>query len=372
LKFLQQQASIALIRLRVINVPQKASFTSAIGVRTSRQALIVEIISADGIIGYGECSCRPDPYYSHEFVDGAVMVLKDFIVPQLRPNSTYEHLLQVNSKIRGWHFAKAAIEFAFNDNIRRRTGRGLIEVFNLPSVKQVPVGISLGIFSKVKDLLTKTNEVINEGYRRIKFKISPSYNHPDILNAISSIDFDNISLDANGSFGQQDFDLLSAFAGMGYIIEQPFPPGHQYLEQAYAAGQYAPIKICLDEEIESLGILKSYQGSFDEVNIKPGRVGGLLQTLQMITYSKEKEIDAWIGGMFETGIGRAQNLQIASLLTAAKAHDQSPSDRYFQRDVLKKPIRMKHGFIDEKEFNLVEVDLDALNDMTISLDEIAL
>ena len=372
MKFLQEQANIAHIRLRVIEVPQKASFKSAIGVRTSRQALIVEIISLDGIIGYGECSCRPDPYYSHEFVDGAVLVLEKFVVPQLRPDSTYEHLLQINNRIRGWHFAKAAIEFAFNDNIRRRTGQGLIEVFDLPSVNQVPVGISLGLFSNVEDLLVKTKTAINERYKRLKFKISPSYNDPDILTAMVSIDFENISLDANGSFGQQDFDILSTYASMGYIIEQPFPPGCQYLEQAYASGDYAPIKICLDEEIESLGILKSYQGRFDEVNIKPGRVGGLMETLQMIAYCKEKDIDAWIGGMFETGIGRAQNLQIASLLISAKAHDQSPSDRYFQRDVLKKPIRMNHGFIDEAEFDHIEVDIDTLDDMTISLNEITL
>lgn len=85
----------------------------------------------------------------------------------------------------------------------------------------------------------------------------------------------------------------------------------------------------------------------------------------MIEYCIQNAIPAWIGGMFETGIGRAQNLQIASFLQRAKAHDQSPSSRYFTQDVLVKPIEMDGGFIDSSYFFNPEIDEKALQELTV-------
>ena len=68
--------------------------------------------------------------------------------------------------------------------------------------------------------------------------------------------------------------------------------------------------------------------------------------------------------MFETGIGRAQNLQLAALLPNAKAHDLSPSSRYFSRDVLVQPVTMENGFIAADNFMNIEIDEEALRSMT--------
>ena len=83
-QFLSTNISLSRLELIVIDVPQKETFVSAIGERTSRKALIVKWVKNNGIIGYGECSCRPDPFYSHEYVDGAVQVIKDFIFPKIK------------------------------------------------------------------------------------------------------------------------------------------------------------------------------------------------------------------------------------------------------------------------------------------------
>ena len=352
------------VRLRVIDVPQKMVFKSAIGIRKSRKALIVELESTTGNIGYGECSCRPDPYYSHEFVDGAVLVLKEFIVPKLRQQATYSDLLNIHSHIRGWNFTKAAIEFAYNDLVRIETGKDLISHFYDTGIEKVPVGISLGIFTSAEELAEKANAALEEGYQRVKFKISPDYASEEILSALRDLSEFNVSLDANGSFSYDDFDRLEKFAELGYIIEQPFGPGAEYLHKKYKDQKRTPMLICLDEEVESYGNLLSYDLKIDQVNIKPGRIGGLFESLRMIDYCQEAGLDAWIGGMFETGIGRAQNLRIAALLANAKAHDLSPSSRYFERDVLKEPIVMDNGFIAKTSFENVEVDIDTLEELT--------
>jgi O-succinylbenzoate synthase len=363
-QFIQTSISLKNLELIVIDVPQKEAFTSAIGTRESRKALIIKWTNLNDVVGWGECSCRPDPFYSHEFVHGSVEIIKEFIFPLLIECNTYADVLNAMDKVRGWHFTKAAIEFAMNDVIRRETGTGIIESSEIAPLQMVPVGISMGLFESVSRLKEKIAEISDDNYQRLKFKISKGYNNPEILNYISELEYTNISFDANGSFTPVSFPLLDRFARMGHIIEQPFPPTDNYLHKEYLSS-FTPFQVFLDEDIESYGNLLNLAGIMDEVNIKPGRVGGLYNSLRMIDFCDENNLDAWIGGMFETGIGRAQNLQLAALLHDAKAHDLSPSSRYYAKDIIDNPVTMKNGFIDKSYFSNIEVDENALYEMTI-------
>ena len=69
--------------------------------------------------------------------------------------------------------------------------------------------------------------------------------------------------------------------------------------------------------------------------------------------------------MFETSIGRALNLQVASLLPNARAHDLSPSSRYFKQDLVVEPIEMKDGFVNSKYFQTIEIDEKNINELTV-------
>jgi O-succinylbenzoate synthase len=44
-------------------------------------------------------------------------------------------------------------------------------------------------------------------------------------------------------------------------------------------------------------------------------------------------MDRWVGGMLETGVGRAANLALASLPGITMPGDTSASDRYFSEDL---------------------------------------
>ncbi len=363
--FLSTKISLAKLELVVVELPQLKPFRSAIGVRTSRKALIIKWHTKEGVIGYGECSCRPDPFYSHEYVDGAIQVIKEFIFPLLKQATTYDKVLKALSKIRGWNFTKAAMEFAMNDAIRKTYGKGILEAWERPRVKKVPVGISMGLFEDGNQMLKGIEAAETEGYKRLKFKINPSYASPAIFKSLEASKHANLSFDANGSFTINDFDSLEKFASLGHMIEQPFGPGNSYLQQEFEK-EHSKLINCPDEEVETLGQLIEQKDKLSELNIKPGRVGGLYNTIEMIEYCFAHNISAWIGGMFETGIGRAQNLQIASFLIEAKAHDQSPSNRYFKKDVLKEPIEMEDGMIDSSYFLHPEIDEKVFEELTIS------
>ena len=61
--------------------------------------------------------------------------------------------------------------------------------------------------------------------------------------------------------------------------------------------------------------------------------------------------------MFETGVGRLANLRVAARLPNARAHDLSPSNRYFKLDIVQKPITMTaSGHIQLSNDSPVELD----------------
>ena len=292
--FLETKISLHHLELIVVDLPQKAVFRSAIGERKSRTALIIKWLDKEGASGYGECSCRPDPFYSHEFVEGAISVLRNYIQPLIKNSTNYGELLDQLKRVRGWNFTKAAVEFAANDLIRNKSGRGLIEATGIAPLEQVPVGISLGLFENAAGLEAKLSELAGSGYQRLKFKITKGYNNPDILSIFDKLETENVAFDANGAFEADGFDDLSNFAEFNRIIEQPYPPTHLYLHQEYLK-KHKDFRLCLDEEVESYGDLVSNSLEMQQLNIKPGRVGGLWNTLQMIDYCTKQGIDAWIG-----------------------------------------------------------------------------
>jgi O-succinylbenzoate synthase len=73
--------------------------------------------------------------------------------------------------------------------------------------------------------------------------------------------------------------------------------------------------LCLDESILSATHARwaLELGACRVINIKPGRVGGMHEARLIHDYCLERGVPVWMGGMLESGIGRAANVALASL-----------------------------------------------------------
>jgi O-succinylbenzoate synthase len=125
--------------------------------------------------------------------------------------------------------------------------------------------------------------------------------------------------------------------------------------------------ICLDESIISL---QSAQDALaleatTVINIKPGRVGGYIESKKIHDLCLDKKIPVWCGGMLETGIGRAANLALAALPGFTLPGDTSASSRYFKQDITT-PFVMNDGYLTVPTGPGigVEPDLDFLDEVT--------
>ena len=341
-KFRAKEVALEHLALIFVELPLKEVFHSSIGHRVSKQAIIIKWVDKSGYVGYGECSCRPDPYYAAEFLTAVPLLIEQFIFPKLLPCSTYGDVQDVLDGIRGWPFAKAAIDFAIHDMLAAKEGMHLLEEWMSEKLHAIPAGISISIYDDFVQTEQAAETALQKGFRRLKFKVTPKLDIQQFAKANFTKRATPLLFDANGSFRATDFELLAQIAKLGVTIEQPFPPGR--LDWCLAAKKQIPeLKICLDEDIKSIGTLSIAHsiGIIDELNLKPARVGGIFPSLAIIDFCQNQQLNCWIGGMFETGIGRSLNLQFAGLLPTAKAHDISPSIRYFREDLLVNNIKMQ-------------------------------
>jgi len=349
---LEQTVTLHRLELHLIDLPQVMSFRSGIGTRNSREALIIKWIDANGNIGYGECACRPDPYYSVEYRYAAVDVIQKFIAPFLKKEQSYSDILTILKKVRGWNFTKGAIEASIFQLVRQQQTFNFAELLTAKPIDKIPVGISLGIYQDKQECYEVVQQAIADGFQRLKFKISPSVD-TSVFDYINPLLFDNnvhTGFDANGSFYEKDLDSFAYFANTYQtVIEQPFAPDRFDVLQM-AKKRFPTLQICADEEVKHLGdVMKLHQlKAIDELNLKIGRVGGITNSIEILNYCEAEGISCWIGGMFETGIGRLANLELASYLPNAKAHDLSPSARYFEEDIINPEVTMNNGFVDLK------------------------
>ncbi len=76
--------------------------------------------------------------------------------------------------------------------------------------------------------------------------------------------------------------------------------------------------------------------------MKIPRVGGIHEALK-ITILPRNDLLVWLGGMFESGVGRALNLQFASQPTFSFPGDISARKRYFYEDIITEPFILEQG-----------------------------
>jgi o-succinylbenzoate synthase len=157
-----------------------------------------------------------------------------------------------------------------------------------------------------------------------------------------------LMVDANGDYRLDDAKHLAAFDGFSLMmIEQPLSYSDIYLHSLLQKALATPL--CLDESIHSLDDAAAALalGSCRILNLKQGRVGGLLESMRILNLASARGVPAWSGGMDETGIGRAVNIHLQTLDGFTLPGDTSETRRYFHEDLVEPGVVLDdEGFID--------------------------
>ena len=344
--------TIQAIRLHVVALPLVELLKTSFGAEPYKTAIIVEVVSNSGLVGWGESALKTKPSYGSETVLTALHILRDFLIPKLlgqvlRSPTEVPALLK---SVRGNQHARAGLEAAVWDLMAKANEMPLADYFaahlppgNAPRQSAV-VGVSIGIQDSLDEQLALIKKRLDEGYQRIKLKIEPGWD-VELARAVRA-QFPDIMLmlDANSAYTLDDAEHLQQLDQFDLLmIEQPLA-----YDDIFQHSQLQPqltTPICLDESIYSAHdwriALRLDAGKI--LNLKPTRVGGYTESLKIYELCVDTITPLWIGGMLETGIGRAANLSFAALPAVNLPSDISATDRYFDPDITEPPFVLGSG-----------------------------
>lgn len=329
------------IELSLLELPYVHFFETSFGREEKRTFILVKIFG-EGICGYGEVVAEKNPLYSYETTSTAWVVLKDYLIPLVFEKSlAHPHdFYQEGKKYKGHPMAKAGLELALWDLLAKKKGQPLSKLYG-GRKEEIPSGVSVGIQDSVSHLFERIESFLKEGYQRIKIKIKPGWDVSICSEVRKKFPDIPLQADANGAYSLEDEEILKKLDDFNLLmLEQPFPPYDLWDHSRLQKEMKTPL--CLDESILSVDtVRKAYEmRSCRIINIKIGRVGGVVEARKIHDFCQEKSMPVWCGGMLESGIGRAHNIHLAALPNFQFPNDLSASKRYYAEDLIEPPVEI--------------------------------
>jgi O-succinylbenzoate synthase len=259
-----------------------------------------------------------------------VLALRDHLIPRALAGPTGDAVAlgPAIDSVRGHHMARAAVELAVLDAQLRAAGRSLASWLGATATS-VGAGAALGLHDRVDGLLKEADEALAAGAVRLRVKVAPG-RAAEPMRALRDHVGSEVLLqaDANGSFREADPELARLDGLDLACLEQPLEPDDLLGHARLAARLDTPI--CLDEPLTSLGAVEAAieLGACEVVCLKPARVGGWIAARRVHDRCAELGVPLFVGGMLETGIGRAANLAVAALPHVSLPPDLDPRGRF--------------------------------------------
>jgi O-succinylbenzoate synthase len=318
--------AITSIEVYGVTLTLRMPFTTSFGTTTALRRPFVVVRTSDGMAGVGEIPTLNEPGYKAECDSPAAMTsLEHFLLPAVAkwqrdqgPIETIDDLRKSYAWIKGAVFAKSGIEAALWDIEAQRQAKPLWQLWG-GTRQSFMVGTSIG--GKTLDqVLSLAESAVGLGYGRLKVKIWPGFDievaralrerFPDIL----------LQVDANSAYDRTNWTRLKELDGLDLLlIEQPLYDDDIVLHSEISREIQTPI--CLDESIHSLRDAEAAIGLWKRndatsrliINIKPPRVSGFSEAIEIARYCQREGVRTWVGGMLDSAWGKAFNLHFNTL-----------------------------------------------------------
>jgi len=335
--------------LHRVCVPFVEPFRISNGVVAEKDAILIELATEEGIVGWGEASPMSGSFYSAATPDSSWTALRERLVPallsagQVNPATFFEALREQPAD----PFAKAGIEGALWDTFANTRRRSLCELFGIER-RPVPSGVAIGIFETIDELIERLRRYVSEGYQRVKIKIQPGWDVEPVAAVRAEFPQLPLMVDANAAYTIDDLQLFRELDGFDLMmIEQPLATNA--IEEAGDLQAHLTTPLCADESAESLTALDELieHRAARIINIKVQRVGGLTEALSMLQAARAAGLQCWVGTMPELGIASAQALHLAMHSAFSFPTDIEASSRWYVDDVVEPAITIdQSGFIE--------------------------
>ncbi len=307
------------VRWHSYRLPLTNSFSTAHGVMTTREGIMVQVTTDRGITGIGEIA--PLPSFGGGSIADAALQLPS-LAARLYNKTLHEALeLLLPEKKAGAASTLCGLEIALLDAIGKTEGRQVCALLSPPgTMPRATVAVNAVIGSKTTEAaIVAARDAVGKGFRCIKLKVGYGVSIREELERIAAVRdaigaAAHLRLDAN-----EAWKLEEAIA----ILSQCVPYDIQYVEQPLQARDLAgmralkqaiPIPLAVDEalrDMESASLVLDSEAA-DVFIIKPQLAGGLRASQQIIKAATERGVRCVITGTLEAGVGLAAALHLAA------------------------------------------------------------
>ena len=320
---------------RYVELPLISPWRTAYGEDATIHSVMIKL-EGDGEAAWGEATPFYAPTYSPESARSVYEMAREFFLPSLvgETLNTAEEVMERLAVFKGNPFAKAAVETAWWALHSRLLGEPLWRVLGAAD-PVVQCGADFGVQDTMDELLELIQGAVDDGFPRIKLKVRHGWDI-NMLEAVRGAFPDPvIHVDCNSGYDlHTDLETLKGFDRFNLaMIEQPLD--HLDLIEHAELQKQIETPVCLDESVKRTRDfeLALKVGACKVINVKPGRVGGLHHAIQIHDRARNEGMEAWVGGMLESGVGAGICAALGALPGFTYPADVFPSSKFYTQDI---------------------------------------
>jgi len=363
------EAPIELIELHHIALPTRrehkwTGLTEPIG-----GYVLVKMTDQAGLAGWGEAPVLKDwggefGRYFGESPGTTVHVISHYLAPAISgcaPGQIVELHARMDRAIKGFPYAKAAVEFAAYDLAGKQCALPVHRLLGGAIRRSIPVTHSIGLLG-FEEAEREVAQVAREGIRTIKVKVGVDPDRDvEMVRRVRETVGPGIALcvDANQGYRtpgeairtlrrMERFDLI--------YFEQPV----EGIERLAEVARAIDVPVMADESAwnahDVIQIVERRAAQI--VSIYTTKPGGLYRAMEVAAVARAAGLICNVNGSVETGVGNLANLQLAAaapavvlscvvpVSTPAEAQSGNVAGIYYKDDLITEPMRFVDGAIE--------------------------
>lgn len=343
--------------------------------------LLVKMTDSEGRVGWGEAAALKDwggefGRYFGESASIAEHVIERYLASAAKGVDTanmVELHARMDSIIKGYPYAKAAVEFAAYDLAGKRLGVPVHVLLGGRARDRIPVTHSIGLIP-IEEVEREAAQVAAEGIRTIKIKIGVDAKRDvEVVRAVrnaAGADMD-ICVDANEGYrtpGEAVVVLREMEKYRLKYAEQPCMGIERIAEVARALDT----PVMADESAWNAhdAIQIAERHAIDIVSIYTTKPGGLYKAMEVAAVCRAAGIACNVNGSIETGVGNLANVQLAAaapavtlscvvpVSTPAEHQKGQIGGIYYRDDLIRLPMKLREGAIEVPSAPGMGIDVD--------------
>jgi muconate cycloisomerase len=371
-----QSVDTILVQLPTRREHKWTGLTESIG-----RYLLTRITDSEGRVGWGEAPALKDwggefGRYFGESTLIAKTVIERYLAPSIvgvELGNFVELHARMDAVIRGYPYAKAAVEFAAYDVTGRWLGLPVHMLLGGRARSRIMVTHSIGLIP-IAEAEKEVAQVASEGIKTIKIKIGVDAKRDiDMVRAVRNAVGDGIELcvDANEGYRTPGEAIATVRAMEPHrlkYVEQPVMGIERIAQVARAIDQ----PVMADESAWNAHdvIQISEQRAAQIVSIYSTKPGGLFKAMEVAAVCRAAGIICNVNGSVETGVGNLANIHLAAaapaatlscvvpVSTPAEALNGQIGGIYYRDDLIVAPMKLVEGGIEVPTAPGMGIDVD--------------